>query len=153
MYIYRARHHTNTRLLTHIYIKYICIYTIYIYIFVYTCIHIYPRTYLFFLFQALVEYGDFLPLFKGVSTQFWAETHELKAAHDRGTMRTPPTTPRTYAMPGSASGQLEQCSARGFSRGNSGTPVSPRRVSPVSSPRFSSPLGMYRTSLSLSLSL
>jgi hypothetical protein len=24
-------------------------------------------------------------------------------------MRTPPTTPRTYAMPGSASGQLEQC--------------------------------------------
>jgi hypothetical protein len=32
----------------------------------------------------LVKFGDFLPWFKGVSTQFWAETHELKAAYDRG---------------------------------------------------------------------
>ena len=79
MYIYRARHHTNTRLLI--------------------CIHIYISTNLSFIFlfqdlvasyydgYTLVEFGDFLPWFKGVSTQFWAETHELKAAYDRGAMR------------------------------------------------------------------
>ena len=126
MYIYRARHHTNTRLLLYIH-------ELIFYFFIsgpdhfntrllhmYTYIYIYTHEPIFyFLFQdlvasyghdnyILVKFEDFLPGFKGVSTQFWAETHELKAAYDRGAMRTPPTTQRTYAMPGTASG-LEQC--------------------------------------------